>query len=109
MHNYKKVVLPLCLTWVSAAWANTAPVADFDVSAQDLKINLVNQSSDADGDALKYKWYFGDDMTSKEINPEHFYAEPGIYKITLKVSDGTTTAKAVKKVTLRTVRTTVLL
>ena len=101
MQSYK-VVLPLCLTWVSAAWANTAPVADFDVSSiQDLKINLLNQSTDPDGDALKYKWYFGDDLTSKEINPEHVYAQPGIYKITLKVSDGTTTSKSVKKVTVK--------
>ena len=101
MQTYK-IVLPLCLTWAATAYANTVPVADFDVSGiQDLKISLVNQSSDPDGDKLLYKWSFGDGKTSKEMNPEHVYEQSGVYKITLKVSDGVLAAKSARTVTVK--------
>ncbi len=101
MQTYR-IVLPLCFTWAAAAYANTAPVADFDVSGiQDLKVNLVNLSTDLDGDKLSYKWSFGDGKTSKEMNPEHVYDQSGVYKITLKVSDGTVTVKSSRTVTVK--------
>ncbi len=100
MQSYK-IVLPLCITWMSAAWANTAPVADFDISYnKNLKITLTNSSTDPDGNALKYKWNFGDSTTSKEQNPDHTYAKSGTYKVSLKVSDGQLTNTISKKVTV---------
>jgi PKD repeat protein len=36
---------------------------------------------------LTFEWYFGDDATSKEINPTHAYESPGQYKVTLIVRD----------------------
>ncbi len=99
-----RTALPLCLTslaWFTAAWANTPPEADFDVAdIRGLNVSLFNTSSDADGDKLSYKWYFGDNATSKVKSPEHTYAADGTYKITLKVSDGTTTVKKVQTVTV---------
>ena len=44
-------------------------------------------SSDPDSDPLAYSWDFGDAGTASETNPEHTYADPGPYVVTLTVSD----------------------
>ncbi len=38
--------------------------------------------------ALSYEWDFGDGATSTEQHPLHLYESPGLYTVTLKVSDG---------------------
>jgi hypothetical protein len=38
-----------------------------------------------------YEWDFGDTETSQEENPEHTYAVPGIYTVTLTVTDNEAT------------------
>ena len=45
-------------------------------------------SSDEDGDALTYRWDFGDGATSTERNPAHAYAAFGGYTARLIVQDG---------------------
>ena len=45
-------------------------------------------SSDADGDALTYRWAFGDGTTSTSANPTKTYTQPGTYTATLTVDDG---------------------
>ena len=40
-----------------------------------------------------YLWDFGDGNTSTEINPLHFYELPGIYDVTLSVSNGSSTSQ----------------
>ena len=103
MQNYR-TVLPLCFTslaWFTSAWADNPPVADFEViSNQELSVRLLNSSTDPDGDALKFKWNFGDSTTSASLNPLHTYSKAGTYKITLKVSDGKTAVKTSKTVTV---------
>jgi len=39
-----------------------------------------------------YAWSFGDGSVSSEQNPEHTYANTGIYRVSLTVSDGAATA-----------------
>jgi len=51
-------------------------------------------SQDADLDALTFQWDFGDGGVSAEANPSHPYAAPGLYLVTLAVSDGTATDSA---------------
>lgn len=103
MLNYR-IAFPLCLTSLvcfTSSWADNPPVADFEVIGnKELSISLLNNSVDHDGDALKFRWYFGDDATSTALNPKHTYSKAGTYKVTLKASDGRTTVKAVKKVTV---------
>src|SRR4029079_11773431 len=53
-------------------------VVAFDASA----------SSDEDGDAVTYRWEFGDGATSTERNPSHAYAAFGGYTARLVVNDG---------------------
>ena len=49
-----------------------------------------SSSYDPDGDALTYKWDFGDGFTleTTEAVIEHAYASAGIYTVTLVVNDG---------------------
>lgn len=42
---------------------------------------------DEDGAIASYLWTFGDGTTSTTANPQHLYANPGIYTVTLKVTD----------------------
>jgi glucose/arabinose dehydrogenase/PKD repeat protein len=44
-------------------------------------------SSDPDGDALAFRWSFGDGQFSAEPNPSHVYVAPGVYQVALTVSD----------------------
>lgn len=46
-------------------------------------------SSDEDGTITAYFWDFGDNTTSTEAKPIKYYARPGVYKVTLKVTDDT--------------------
>lgn len=48
-------------------------------------------SSDADGDTLTYSWDLGDGTTAEGAKVSHSYANPGTYKVTVKVDDGSGT------------------
>ena len=45
-------------------------------------------SSDPEGQPLTYLWTFGDGQTSTHANPQHTYANAGLYQARLTVSDG---------------------
>jgi glucose/arabinose dehydrogenase len=45
-------------------------------------------SSDPDNDTLTFAWNFGDGGTSTQANPQHTYADPGVYQALLTVNDG---------------------
>lgn len=53
---------------------------------------------DADGDELLFEWNFGDNNTSPNTKPIHSYANPGLYTLTLNVSDGIETVFATAEV-----------
>lgn len=53
------------------------------VYADSLQIFFRNLSSD---DAVEYLWNFGDGTTSTQRNPEHTYAETGLYEISLTIT-----------------------
>lgn len=57
---------------------NTGVAVSFDGSG----------SSDPDGDALAYRWDFGDGQTSDAAMPAHVYVAAGTYTVTLTVNDG---------------------
>lgn len=44
-------------------------------------------SADPDGDALTYRWDFGDGAVSTDPNPSHVYAAAGTFPVTLVVTD----------------------
>jgi PKD repeat protein len=65
---------------------NTAPVASFSTSVNELTVTFSNASTD-DKAVVSYSWNFGDSTTSTSKNPSHDYAADGSYTVTLTVSD----------------------
>jgi hypothetical protein len=52
------------------------------------------------GRELAYYWTFGDGAVSTEKNPQHVYAKPGIYPVTLLVDDGMTLSQFTQHITI---------
>jgi PKD repeat protein len=52
---------------------------------------IVNFTDESTGSPISYLWDFGDGESSTEENPVHRYGAPGVYTVTLTVSDGTDT------------------
>ncbi len=61
-----------------------SPVASFTYTATGLDVTFTNTSTGG----ASYSWNFGDGETSSEDNPDHSYASPGLYNVTLTVSNG---------------------
>jgi hypothetical protein len=67
--------------------ANLAPVAAFDVEHDGLTVAFIDTSYDSDGTIVSWSWDFGDGATSTEQHPVHAYEEPGLYTVSLMVTD----------------------
>lgn len=66
---------------------NASPSAAFTVSCAELRCTFQDGSADPDGTIRARAWSFGDGGTSAETSPEHTYAAPGTYTVTLTVTD----------------------
>ncbi|KAA0009195.1 MAG: PKD domain-containing protein, partial [Thermoplasmata archaeon] len=67
---------------------NAQPTAQFKYSPADLyTIQFTDLSYDNDGSIVNYTWNFGDGAISHEQNPQHQYADNGVYTVTLTVTD----------------------
>ena len=70
---------------------NRAPVADAGAAVATIEGTSITfngtQSQDPDGDPLLYSWDFGDQTTGTGPTPSHAYADNGIYKVTLTVTE----------------------
>ena len=58
----------------------------FNTNSVSVSFNGSN-SYDPDGGALTYVWRFGDGSTGSGATPSHTYTSPGIYEVTLTVTD----------------------
>lgn len=67
--------------------------ADPTVGSLPLEVQFSDLSN---GDIVEWLWDFGDGENSTEQNPTHLYNERGKYKVSLTVSDGTSTETEVK-------------
>jgi PKD repeat protein len=69
------------------------PQAKFTFTPENPKANeevkFTDQSTDPDGQVVKWEWDFGDGAKSTERNPTHKYAAKGKYTIKLTVTDNT--------------------
>lgn len=74
------------------------PAASFNSSVNIDEVNLVNTSVNA----TNYFWTFGDGTTSTEENPQHNYAQDGIYTITLDASNSCGTVSTQQSITIVT-------
>jgi PKD repeat protein len=68
---------------------NRPPMAGFDVAPPEAGAvaAFTDTSSDADGTVVTWAWDFGDGESSTERNPRHIYARPGLYQVSLLVTD----------------------
>ena len=70
---------------------NTPPVADADGPYTGTAGTAVafdgSGSTDPDGTIVTYEWDFGDDTTGTGAAPDHTYDTPGLYTVTLTVTD----------------------
>lgn len=72
-------------TIISAEELNP-PIADFTWTAEDLKVNFTDASTD-NGSILSWLWDFGDGNTSNLSNVSHTYEFEGNYTVNLTVTD----------------------
>lgn len=64
------------------------PLANFSVvDSSRCSASAVNFIDSSSGIGLKYKWNFGDKTTDITSNPQHFYVNPGIFTVSLRVTD----------------------
>ncbi|MFB6075823.1 MAG: PKD domain-containing protein [Candidatus Aenigmatarchaeota archaeon] len=67
---------------------NKPPVADFSFDISNLSVNFTDKSSD-DESIVSWEWDFNEDgeIDSTEQSPLHTYQFPGIYNVSLEVTD----------------------
>jgi len=90
-------ILAACLMLILASCGcndhgeNKSPVASLSalpMSGQaPLTINFQGSGMDPDGESVTYQWDFDDGATNDTPAPSHVFPEPGIYNVTLLVSD----------------------
>jgi serine protease len=69
------------------------PLASFGVSVNALEATFTESSTDpqacgGNGEIVSWSWNFGDGSTSTARHPHHTYAVPGLYDVTLTVTNG---------------------
>ena len=57
---------------------------DFSVVTETRTVTFLNTSQ---GPIRDYYWEFGDETNSTEIDPVHVFDSPGLYNVTLTISD----------------------
>lgn len=78
-------------------YLGTCPVSCFAVISSDinqvwLPNGTINFSSSVSESISNYLWDFGDGNTSTDENPTHIYTAPGLYTVSLTISDSPTCA-----------------
>ena len=64
------------------------PVANFTADRTTGNAPLLVQFTDtSDGEPISWLWNFGDGSISREQNPYHLYTKPGVYTVSLAVSN----------------------
>ncbi len=72
---------------VSEQPVNSPPAANFSYTIDGLTVSFSDESTDSDGQVVRWDWNFGDRNSSAERNPRHTYAEEGSYDVELMVED----------------------
>jgi gliding motility-associated-like protein len=65
---------------------NALPKTDFDVDSTSQRNTKTFNAKTVDSN-YSYSWVFGDGAESTDSNPQHAYSAPGIYNVTLTVTD----------------------
>ncbi len=81
----------LLLAPTAAGKQGEHPIADFSYSPSspttENVIHFSSQVSISDGYIVDYSWDFGDGARSSKYHPDHSYSDPGVYTVSLTVTD----------------------
>ncbi|MEZ5059372.1 MAG: PKD domain-containing protein [Saprospiraceae bacterium] len=78
--------------------AEENPEADFEFTTQGLLVAFANRSTGA----FTYTWDFGDGNASFDENPNHTYANPGTYTVSLTIGNSCGSVTKTEEITVRT-------
>ena len=73
------------ITYVDYILINEPVFASFNFLVNDSIVTFINTTQNAAG--LVFQWDFGDGITSDQTNPMHTYSQPGVYLVTLVVTN----------------------
>lgn len=82
---------------------NVLPTASFTSTITNLQVAVDGSGSiDSDGSISSYVWSWGDGASGNGVTAQHNYAEPGIYDVSLTVTDnsGGSTTSLVSRITV---------
>ncbi len=82
----------VCQTTANIQSSNQAPICDaggpYTAGFFGQPVNFDGSGSfDPDGGNLTFNWQFGDGSSAGGQNPTHTYADPGVYNVTLNITD----------------------
>jgi parallel beta-helix repeat protein len=67
--------------------SNVFPTANFQYSINELEVTFMDNSTETDGYITNWYWDFGDNNSSRLINPIHTYREGGSYTVSITITD----------------------
>jgi len=88
---------------IEVTGANQPPIAQFSINPGTVEKNhpaaFTSTSQDVDGQIVTYEWNFGDGTTDTTSGPvvSHGYSSPGVYIVTLFVTDNRGSRKSAEK------------
>ncbi len=82
--------------------AGASPVADASAQVSTVLVNTPVVFINNSVGGSSYLWDFADGNTSDEMNPEHSYALPGVYSVSLTASEGACSASTTIEITVET-------
>ncbi len=88
------------VTAISGAAAVTGPIPDFtadDLTPENGRVQFTDLSNPNGADIFGWVWDFGDGATSNEQHPVHTYDVPGVYDVSLSVTNVNATEGRVKR------------
>ncbi len=106
MSNFRSITDTISISPLKIAVVapNAAPVASFSYSPQDPStsdvVKFTDASHDSDGKVVAWEWNFGDGDKSTEQNPQHRFARPGSYTVSLVAIDDQGARSSVVKQTI---------
>lgn len=85
--SYKTVSGGIVNAANAVAATGNPPTADFSYVTDNLTVTFTDQSNDTDGTIVSWNWNFGDGNSLSIQNPQHTYAYPDSYTVSLTVTD----------------------
>lgn len=89
MHSFRKIIFSFVILIAGISLSASGQVnADFTVNQQSgCSPHFVQFTDNSTGTNLSYNWDFGNGNTASQANPSNTYSSPGVYTVTLTVTD----------------------